>query len=262
MWNPDTYLKFSDLRTRPALELASRCGNIGDGLIYDLGCGPGNSTNTLASLFPGARLIGVDNARSMLDRAAVEGPTDATWMEADLNSWTAEEPADLIFSNAAYNWLPDHGHLFPRLLRQLKQSPDNSGKLAIQMPANFDAPSHVLMRQIAADGPFGDRLTKLLHHEIVRPAPEYYDIFAPHTDDIDIWETDYSQILEGEDPVFNWVSGTALVPILSALNEDEQAVFAADYKAALREAYPQRADGKTLFPFKRIFMVVGGPRSS
>jgi len=252
MWNPDIYMKFGDLRTRPALELASRCGPVED-LIYDLGCGPGNSTQILAALNPGARLIGIDSSPEMLARAAEEGPTEATWQEADLTNWTAPEPADLIFSNATYHWLDGHEALFPRLLEGLKPG----GKLAIQMPQNFAAPSHVLMRQIASKAPFRDKLAPVLRPSPVGTPQDYYDMLAPLASSIDIWETEYAQILEGEDPVFHWVSGTALRPLMAALNEAQQATFAAQYQAALREAYPLRADGKTLFPFKRIFMVVG-----
>ena len=111
--------------------------------------------------------------------------------------------------------------------------------------------------QAAEEGPFKGKTSGVLQHDIVRSPQEYYDIFAPLTADIDIWETEYAQILEGDDPVFNWVSGTALRPVMGVLDEDEQAAFAKDYKAALNQAYPKRADGKTLFPFKRIFMVVG-----
>jgi len=175
MWNPDTYMKFSGLRTRPALELASRCRPVGDGLIYDLGCGPGNSTQVLASLFPKAHITGIDSSPEMLARAAEEGPEGVTWLQGDLNNWTAPEPAELIFSNALYNWLPNHDRLFPRLLGHLKEG----GQLAIQMPTNFDAPSHVLMRETVENSPYRDRLSSILRHGIVRPMPEYYDIFAP-----------------------------------------------------------------------------------
>lgn len=252
MWNPDVYMKFSDLRTRPALELASRAGPVGEGLIYDLGCGPGNSAQILASLNPQARLVGVDSSAEMLERAADEGPSGVTWVEAGLENWAADEPADLIFSNAAYQWLDDHEHLLPGLLTSLKPG----GKLALQMPQNFAAPSHVLMRKIASEGPFTAKLKSLLRHDPVGAPQDYYDLFAPLVSDVDIWETDYAQVLEGDDPVFTWVSGTALRPLMAALDPDEQELFATNYKAALAHAYPERADGKTLFPFKRIFIIV------
>lgn len=175
MWNPDVYMKFSDLRTRPALELASRAGPVPEGLIYDLGCGPGNSTEILSSLNPGARLIGVDSSTEMLARAADEGPARARWALADLETWQADEPAHLIFSNAAYQWLDGHERLFPALLGSLKPG----GRLALQMPQNFAAPSHVLMRETASNGPWAEKLKPLLRHDPVGSPEFYYDLFAP-----------------------------------------------------------------------------------
>lgn len=253
MWNPDVYMKFSDLRTRPALELASRAGAVDEGLIYDLGCGPGNSAQVLASLNPLARLVGVDSSAEMLERAAIEGPPGTKWVEGDLQSWEADEPADLIFSNAAFQWLDDHDRLLPRLLASLK----SGGTLALQMPQNFAAPSHVLMREIASRGPWAEKLKPLLRHNPVGPPAFYYDLFAPLAVSVDIWETEYAQVLHGGDPVYNWVSGTALRPLMAVLDEAEARAFSQEYKAALREAYPERSDGNTLFAFKRIFMVIG-----
>lgn len=253
MWNPDVYMTFSDLRTRPALELASRVGPVPEGLIYDLGCGPGNSTRVLGALSPAARLVGVDSSVEMLARAADEGPARAKWSLADLETWEAGEPADLIFSNAAYQWLDDHERLMPRLLRSLKRG----GRLALQMPQNFAAPSHVLMREIASRAPWAEKLKPVLRHDPVGRPDFYYDLFAPLAASVDIWETDYVHVLEGDDPVFNWVSGTALRPLMAALDEAERAEFSDRYKAALASAYPKRGDGKTLFAFKRLFMVIG-----
>lgn len=253
MWNPDVYMKFSDLRTRPALELATRAGPVPDGLIYDLGCGPGNSAQILCSLNPGARLVGVDSSPEMLARAADQGPAGARWVQADLETWEADEPADVLFSNAAFQWLDGHERLFPALLGSLKPG----GRLALQMPQNFAAPSHVLMREIASTGPWAEKLQPLLRHDPVGSAEFYYDLFAPLAASVDIWETEYAQVLEGDDAVFTWVSGTALRPLMAALDEDEKLAFANDYKVALREAYPRRGDGKTLFGFRRLFMVIG-----
>jgi trans-aconitate 2-methyltransferase len=256
MWSPDVYLKFAGHRTRPALELAARAGPV-RGLIYDLGCGPGNSTAILASLNPDAKLIGVDSSQDMLDRAAIDGPKDAQWANRDLSTWKIEDPADLVFSNATYQWLDDHEALFPSLLRAVKPG----GALAIQMPQNFAAPSHVLMRKIASEGRWSERLTPLLRHNPVGSPEKYYEIFAPLVakgdgGEVDIWETEYAQVLNGDDPVFSWVSGTALRPLLAVLDEGEQEIFARQYKEALNGAYPKREDGKTLFSFKRIFMVI------
>lgn len=259
MWNPEVYMRFGDHRTRPALELAMRARAGGASglesvprLIYDLGCGPGNSTEVLARLNPGAQLVGVDSSQEMLAQARRDGPETAEWTLADLASWQPETPADLIYSNATYQWLDGHATLFPALLDHLS----SKGTLAIQMPQNFSAPSHVLMRGVASQEPWAEKLTPLLRHDPVASPEAYYDLFCDRCVDVDIWETEYGQVLDGADPVFDWVSGTALRPLMAALSEAEQAAFAEAYKEKLKQAYPRRADGKTLFPFKRIFMVV------
>ncbi len=252
MWNPDVYLSFADKRTRPAIELASRISVTDPALIYDLGCGPGNSTEVLATRWPSTELIGVDSSNEMLERAAEEGPNQATWLKADLSAWVPDLAADVIFSNATYQWIDDHGQLLPKLLDTLRPG----GVLALQMPQNFAAPSHVLMREIASEGVWAEKLKPILRHHPVGTPGVYYDFFNPHAENIDIWETEYAQELEGDDPVFDWVSGTALRPLLTPLNEEDREQFSSAYRKALRKAYPKRANGLTLFPFKRIFIVV------
>ena len=128
------------------------------------------------------------------------------------------------------------------------------GALAFQVPRNFDAPSHVLMRDVAANGPWAAKLANARQVNVLTP-DAYFDILAPLARSVDIWETIYLHVLEGDDPVFSWVSGTGLRPFVQALDPPEREAFTAQYRAALREAYPRRADGKTLFPFQRLFVV-------
>ena len=251
MWNPETYLKFDDLRTRPAGELLERIPCQTPELVYDLGRGPGNSTQVLACRWPKARLIGVDNSPEMLARAAQDGPDRTSWLEADLAQFIPKDQPDLIFSNATYHWIDDHVHLFPKLLAAVK----SGGFLAVQMPQNFDAPSHVLLRQAAINGPWQDKVAAAVRVEPVARPEDYYDWLAPMAANIDIWHTEYSQVLSGEDPVLDWVRGTALRPFLALLEGDEREQFVSLYGQALRTAYPMRSDGMTLFPFKRLFMV-------
>lgn len=220
--------------------------------IYDLGCGPGNSTQILSDLFPGAALTGVDNSDEMLARARKEGPAMASWENQDLATWVPEDAPDIIFSNATYQWINEHEKLFPKLLDAVAPG----GVLAIQMPTNFDAPSHVLLRKVAREGSWADKVAHVIRDAPVGPERFYYDLFAGKGT-IDIWSTEYAQILQGEDPVLNWVSGTALTPFTTILQGAERDAFLAAYCDELRSAYPKSNDGTTLFPFKRLFMVVG-----
>ena len=248
-WHPERYLAFDDHRTRPAADLLARVPLSAPERVVDLGCGPGNSTVLLAERWPDAEVIGVDSAATMLAKARDSGLA-AHLLEADIADWTPAAPVDLLFSNAALHWLPDHQALLPRLLAHLRPG----GVLAIQMPRNFQAASHVTLHQLAAQEPWAAQLEGLLRPEPVAPPAWYHDLLAPHAA-TDIWQTEYLQALEGEDPVLRWIEATTLRPVLEALDETAGAAFKDAYAALLREAYPRRPDGTTLFPFLRLFIV-------
>jgi trans-aconitate 2-methyltransferase len=249
-WHPERYLAFDDYRTRPAADLLARVPLRAPERVVDLGCGPGNSTALLALRWPQADVLGIDSAAAMLAKAR-EGGIAARWLEADIASWTPDAPVDLLFSNAALQWLPDHQTLLPRLLSHLRPG----GVLAIQMPRNFQAASHVTLRELAAEKPWAARLAGVLRAEPVASPASYHDLLAPLTASLEIWQTEYLQVLEGEDPVLRWTEATALRPVLQALDEIEGAAFKQAYAARLREAYPKRPDGTTLFPFLRLFII-------
>ena len=249
-WDPSVYLAFDNERTRPAIELAARVGANDPSTVVDLGCGPGNSTAVLARRWPAARLIGVDGSAEMLATAR-KTALNAEWQQADLAAWTASEPLSVIFSNAAYQWVDGHAAIFPRLMSLLEPR----GYLAIQMPRNFDEPSHVLLRETANDGSWAAKL-KHLHRPMPVSEPDaYYTMLSTLASTLDIWQTEYLQALEGEDAVFKWVSGTALVPYRETLHGAEREAFLSAYRGRLARAYPRRPNGKTLFPFKRIFIL-------
>lgn len=255
-WDPALYLKFGDERLRPGFELLARVGELPPGPLYELGCGTGVHARAIAARWPERRLSAIDYSREMLTKAAAE-PSPIHWVEADIATWSAPIPGALIFSNATLQWLGEHQRLLPHLLRQLVPG----GVLAVQMPRNFDQESHRLMRETVAEGRWAARLTPalgsatVLRREPVMPPEGYYDLLAPLATRLDLWETDYLHVLGGEDAVLDWVRGTALRPVLDALPPDERASFTAAYGAKLRQAYPRRGDGKTLFPFRRLFLV-------
>jgi len=249
-WNPTQYHRFADARLRPAIDLLARVTLGEPTRIYDLGCGSGRTTNLLAQRWPNARIVGVDASPNMLASARQAYPR-LEFVEADLASWAPSESADLLFSNAALHWLDEHPRLFARLMFQLNAG----GQLAIQMPHNHDQPSHRAMLAAAEAGSWRERLRPVLRPSPVAPAAEYYAILAGQAARLDIWETTYLQILEGENPVAEWTKGTALSPLLAALGESERAAFESAYRALVARAYPSDAQGKTLFPFRRIFMV-------
>ena len=249
-WNPECYLAFGDERTRPAVDLLARVPLREAGLVADLGCGPGNSTRLLAKRWPDAEVIGVDRSADMLAKARASG-VRARWVEADLASWMTERPLDLIYSNAALHWVSDHAALLPRLMGQL----GTGGVLAVQMPRNFEAPSHALLRETARRGPWADRIAGVADWRPVAAPDFYYRLLAANASALDIWETEYLHVLDGDDAVLNWTRATSLRPLVQALDEDTAAAFEAAYAARLRESYPKTAEGRTLFPFRRLFMI-------
>lgn len=256
-WDPSQYLRFADHRLRPALELLGRVPLESPKLVYDLGCGAGNVTRMIANQWPEARVIGVDNSREMLQKAAAE-PSNVEWVEADVRTWVPDEAPDVIYSNATLQWVEGHADLFPRLIQLVKPG----GAFAVQVPMSWNADSHRLMRETLATagpngGPLGDEpLRRAMSRDWVLPGETYYDLLIPFAKGgLDLWETMYYQVLMGEDPVLEWVKGTGLRPALIALNDEDRERFVSTYAAALREAYPMRSDGVTLYPFRRLFMV-------
>lgn len=253
-WDPTQYLTYADLRLRPALELLARVPLERPKNIYDLGCGPGNVTQHLANRWPEAQITGIDSSPAMLEKARAALP-QLTFADADLNHWTAPAAADLIYTNAALHWLPDHERLYPRLFDMLAPG----GVLAVQIPRNQGAASHQAIRETIEQGAWSRDLLPLLTEWTVLAPDSYYDLLTERARQLDIWETTYLQILSGKDPVKEWTKGTALRPFLDALAGEERTRFEADYAARVAAAYPPRADGKTLFPFRRLFLVATAP---
>ena len=249
-WDPNQYLKFADHRLRPALDLLARIGAEEPAAVYDLGCGAGNVTKLLAERWPKARVTGVDSSMAMLEKARAAAPRIA-FVHAELAAWRAGEPASVIYSNAALHWLDGHGHLLPRLMEQLAPG----GTLAIQMPRNHRAASHTGMVEAAEAGPWKAKLAGVQSIRAVHDPDAYYRILAPLAARLDIWECEYLQVLEGPNPVVEWTKGTALRPYLDALDDAAKKGFLAAYSERIAAAYPPQPDGKTLFPFRRIFIV-------
>jgi trans-aconitate 2-methyltransferase len=249
-WSPEQYLKFAQPRLRPALELLVHIDQAAPRCVYDLGCGPGNVTRFLVDRWPQAQITGVDDSTEMLAQAARDVPT-VTWVNQNLDVWVPAAPPDVIYSNAALQWLPQHDRLFPRLFGQLAAG----GVLAVQMPDNFQAPSHTAVADVVRSGPSRPTLEPLLRPNPVGAPAFYHRLLAAQAKTVDIWTTEYLHVLTGADPVKEWTKGTWLRPFLEALAGAQRADFEARYAAQVALAYPPQPDGTTLFPFRRLFIV-------
>jgi trans-aconitate 2-methyltransferase len=245
-WNAAQYLKFAEERTRPCKDLANAI-NISDARrVIDLGCGPGNSTQVLAERWPDAEIVGLDNSSSMIEVARTEQP-QRTWILGDISEWasTTKEQFDVVFSNAAMQWVDNHPVLYPKLLQRVRPG----GVLATQIPADFNAIPHQLMRKLA---PANVHVKEWHSHE---PA-FYYDVLSPHASTIDVFEMIYQQVMPNADAIVEWYKGTGMRPFLEALPTDiARQEFLEQYTLRIRDAFPKRPDGKVLFPFRRLFVV-------
>jgi trans-aconitate 2-methyltransferase len=251
-WSPAQYLAFEDERTRPVRDLVNAIPGGEVRAAVDLGCGPGNSTEVLAARFPDADLVGLDNSPEMIAAARARLPR-VRFELADIAAWDAPGPFDVILANAVLQWVPDHAALFPRLIGKLAAG----GSLAVQMPDNLDEPSHRLMREVAASGPWAPRLAGAAGARTrLKGAAWYYALLRPHCARVDVWRTTYYHPLaDGADGIVAWVKGTGLRPFLAPLGESERAAYLAAYRAEIARAYPTQPAGTTLLPFPRLFIV-------
>lgn len=252
-WDPSKYIQFGDYRDRPFFDLIGRIGAGNPHEVVDLGCGPGNLTATLARRWPHAKVLGLDSSAEMLAKAAAEARDEPRlrFEFEDIAEWMPSPTTDVVVSNAALQWVPGHQGMLAKWLRQLKAG----AWFALQVPGNFNAPSHVLMRELAGSARWKSKLGGILRGgESVGEPADYLEIMLDAGCKADAWETSYLQLLTGIDPVLEWVRGTALRPVLAALSAEDGLVFEAEYAAALTSAYPVTKHG-TVFPFRRIFAV-------
>lgn len=249
-WSPGQYLKFEDERTRPARDLLAAVPLTSATTVVDIGCGPGNSTELLVARFPGARVIGVDNSPDMLATARTRVPS-ATFEAGDAASWSPPAPVDLIYGNAVFQWVPDHLSVLERLMGDLAPG----GVLALQVPDNLSEPSHVLMRDVADDGPWAEKFAAPIAREVIPPVSAYYNCLKPHSARVEIWRTTYHHPLADAAAIVEMVRSTGLRPYLVRLDKAEEGPFLADYSRRIAEAYPPQADGRVLLAFPRLFVV-------
>jgi trans-aconitate 2-methyltransferase len=256
-WDPPVYLRFAGERARPFADLLARVRSDAPRTVVDLGCGTGALTASLAERWPAARVTGVDSSPEMLAAAAGHAvPGRVGFVAGDVRDWEPAGPVDLVVSNAVLHWIPGHERLLARWASFLAPG----GELAIQVPGNFRAPTHTALAALCRSPRWAPTVAARAPAEdaVLEPAG-YLDVLTGAGLTADVWETTYLHLLTGVDPVLDWVRGTVLRPVLAGLDEPERAEFTAAYAAALRSAYPPRADGSTVLPFRRIFAVGSRP---
>ncbi|WP_414944905.1 trans-aconitate 2-methyltransferase [Amycolatopsis sp. cmx-11-32] len=254
MWDPVKYLDYAGLRARPFHDLIGRIPVVKPRRVADLGCGPGNLTAVLAERWPDAVIEASDSSPEMVEAARSRG-VDARVL--DVNDWTPEPDTDVVISNAVLQWVPEHRVLLRRWVGHLP----SGATLAFQVPGNFDAPSHALVRALARTEEWASRLADVVlrENEAVDSPLGYGNLLADAGCAVDAWETTYLQRLTGEDAVLEWITGTSLRPVKEALPGADWDHFRAQIARKLDEAYPPRSDGSTWFEFRRVFVVAVVP---
>lgn len=254
-WSATQYLKFEAERTRPSLDLLAQVPLESPRHVVDLGCGPGNSTAVLVDRFPHAQVVGLDSSPDMIEKARRRLPQHE-FILGELAAFKDGNrvPADLLFSNAVYQWIPHEDR--SRIFTDLVQTQKPGGVFAFQVPDNFSEPTHVAMRETAAEGPWSTILEK---HQPWRKSfqtpQELYDLLKPFCSDINIWHTYYYHILEDHQAVVEWVKGTGLRPYIDPLSPEDRSAFLAAYLERIKNHYPILCDGKVCLRYPRLFLV-------
>jgi trans-aconitate 2-methyltransferase len=259
-WSAKQYVAFEDERTRPVRDLLAALPRMQARSVIDIGCGPGNSTEVLAALFPSAQIGGIDSSANMIEAAKRRLPNVRFTVE-DIEAWIGRQPRaaaacdgrfDVILANAVLQWLPDHAALLPALIERLSEG----GALAVQMPDNLDEPAHRLMREVAANGAWALKLNAAASaRPALASAGWYYELLLPLCSKVDLWRTTYYHVLPGAAAVVEWFKGSGLRPFLEPLDDAERAAYLSRYTAAVSLAYPPSSDQSVLLPFPRVFMV-------
>jgi trans-aconitate 2-methyltransferase len=254
-WNPSSYLQFGDERTRPAIDLVTRIALDSPRTAIDLGCGPGNSTQLLRQRWPQSRVIGLDSSAEMIESASQSYP-DQEWVLGSLQEWRADVPQDLVFSNAALQWVPGHAELTRRLFAQAA----SGGALAFQIPSAKYSVVRSIIHDVAGDPTWAAQMGPALSALTMEAPHVYYDALATQADSVDIWETEYFHVMESPADIVEWISSTGLRPFLETLDSDaEKQRFVAMLTERVEDEFERRADGRVLFPFRRTFVIAYAP---
>ena len=249
-WDAELLLRFDAERVQVVHDLVGRI-RAAPCRIVDLGCGPGTSTRILTERFPESHILGVDISEPMIATARQRAP-GADYLCADIHHWRPEAPVDLLIADSALQWVNEHERLFPRLMEWVAPG----GTLAVQMPDNRQEPSHALMRLIAADGPWSDRLVPVAKtRAVIATHSDYYRWLRPLSASLDIWQTTYVHPLDGIEAIVDWFRGSALIPFLAPLSPSERLAFLERYRRDLSDSYDVEADGKVLFIYPRLFLL-------
>ena len=250
-WKPDLYLRFKKERTQASIDLTARIKLESPKNIIDIGCGPGNSTQILAHRWPEAKILGIDSSPAMIQKAKEEFPLQ-DWAEMDAANLHLPNKFDLVFSNAAIQWLPDHD----KLLADFWKVINTNGALAVQIPLYHLMPISSIVEETAKSDKWNDAFKTLVTKLTINEAGYYYDVLSRFTDNISIWESRYQHVMNSHSEIFEMLRSTGIKPYLERLSNDrEKEEFAAIVIEKMAGFYPVQKDNKVLLPFNRLFFI-------
>lgn len=250
-WNPESYLKYERERTLPSRDLVKHIELDRPRRVIDIGCGPGNSTQILRDRWPGAEITGLDSSEEMIRKAKASFPT-TEWILADAERWHPDSAYDVVFSNAALQWMSDQAAVVANLFGCLEEH----GVLAVQVPLNVDSPLAKAVAKVAQSAPWRDRMADWDSRITYSDEAFYYDILSRLTRRVEMWITIYLHAMDGHQDLIDWYSSTGMRPYLARIeSEEEKNRFRGQVLDECREEYPIRPDGRVIFPFKRLFFV-------
>jgi trans-aconitate 2-methyltransferase len=250
-WNPDRYLKFKNERTQPSIDLVSRIDFADPKTIIDFGCGPGNSTQVLVNRWPKARIIGLDNSPAMIAKARKDYP-EQEWVLADAASYEPDVKVDIVFSNAAIQWIPNHKKLINKFYNLLS----DNGIVAVQMPQFWDMPVGKIIKKVSKDSRWISQTEKASKLIRIHDYSFYYNRLYVLFKKVEIWETYYMHTLDSQMSIIDMIISTGMKPYLEKLDSDEaKREFIDEVLKGIQKFYSLQKDGKVIFPFKRLFFI-------
>lgn len=250
-WNPELYLKFNEERTQPAIDLATRINILSPKNIIDIGCGPGNSTQVLSRKWPDSKIIGIDNSTAMIESAEKNHP-EMEWKVTDASKLKTETKYDIVFSNAAIQWIPNHEKLISSLVDLLT----DNGALAIQVPQYFTMPASKAIESVSLKQKWKNQISGATDVFTFHSNDFYYNTLQAKVKSIVMWETSYFHIMPSHQAIVEMLKSTGIRPFLDMLDtEKEKFEFEKDVLNEITKAYPAQKDSNILFPFKRLFFI-------
>lgn len=250
-WNPSLYLQFSKERTKPVEDLINNLDGFQPQFIADVGCGPGNSTKKLINKWPKSDITGFDSSKNMIERATAE-ISGADFKLKMIEPGESLGEFDLIFSNAAIQWIPDHENLFVSFYQSL----NSNGKVAVQLPMFFDMELGQTIRDVAESPRWNNKLRSVTNSMYFDNYKNYYDILTEAGfSNIRMWQTNYYHIFPGHDTIYEMISSTGLRPYMEKLEEMDQVYFSKLVKEGIQSSYHMQENGNVILPFIRLFII-------